>query len=416
MKSFKSYINEAAKAGKNTHMQHAEDAVLYGGVNGIRQVINALRAMRNMLAGHSTTSTDVTVKWDGAPAVFAGIDPTDGQFFVAKKGIFNKEPKVYKSVEDVKADTSGDLQEKLIIAYQELSKLGIKGVVQGDIMFTKGDLKSENIEGEKFVVFHPNTIAYAVPANSDEAKIIKQAKIGVVWHTEYKGSSFETMQASYGVDITKFKKVSSVWSETATVRDLSGKATMTKADTEYVTKMLSRAGKIFNKISSTTIKELENNQQLAGLIETFNNSFVRKGEKVTNTEAHVKNLINWIHDRYAKEKEKRKSVAGKQKVKEKEDEILKFFSPSNTKSLKLMFDLQFALVEAKEYIIDQLEKTKKIDTFLLTKNGFKTTGSEGYVAIDKLNSGAYKLVKRMEFSRANFSNDTIKGWDSAARG
>ena len=99
----------------------------------------------------------------GAPAVFAGIDPNDGQFFVAKKGIFNKNPKVYKSHADIEEDTSGDLQTKLKIAYDELSKLGIRGVVQGDIMFTSNDLKTETIDGEKYLTFHPNTIMYAIP-------------------------------------------------------------------------------------------------------------------------------------------------------------------------------------------------------------------------------------------------------------
>ena len=34
------------------------------------------------------------------------LDPSDGKFFVAKKGIFNKNPKVYKTDADVDADTS----------------------------------------------------------------------------------------------------------------------------------------------------------------------------------------------------------------------------------------------------------------------------------------------------------------------
>ena len=176
--SFKQHIAEA----KNTHMTHIEDMVIDGGVDGARSAIFALRDLRDMLAGHDNSSKQVTVKWDGAPAVFAGIDPSDGKFFVAKKGIFNKNPKVYKSVKDVKADTSGDLQKKLTVAFQELSKLGIKkGVYQGDIMFTKKDLKKTTIDGKKYITFHPNTIVYAVPVEA--ATEIMRAKIGVVWHT-----------------------------------------------------------------------------------------------------------------------------------------------------------------------------------------------------------------------------------------
>ena len=176
MIDFKQHISEASVKGKNTHMTHIEDRVLYGGVKGAREAIFALRGMRDMLAGQSSKTTDVTVKWDGAPAVFAGIDPTDGRFFVAKKGIFNKNPKVYKTNADIDADTSGDLSSKLKVALAELSKLGIKNVVQGDLLFTD-DVSKETIDGEAYYTFQPNTIVYAVPVNSDLGKKINKAKI-----------------------------------------------------------------------------------------------------------------------------------------------------------------------------------------------------------------------------------------------
>src|SRR6056300_1508882 len=105
MRTFNQFLIEA----KNTHMEHIEDLILNDGVDDARHAINFLRDLRDMLVGHSKTSISRTVKWDGAPAVFVGIDPSDGQFFVAKKGVFNKDPKVYKTPADVKADTSGTL-------------------------------------------------------------------------------------------------------------------------------------------------------------------------------------------------------------------------------------------------------------------------------------------------------------------
>ena len=413
MKSFSSYIkiSEASKPGKNVHMTHIEDRVIYGGVSGSREAILALRSLRDMLAGSTSSSTNVTVKWDGAPAVFAGVDPTDGQFFVAKKGIFNKEPKVYKSEADVRADTSGDLAEKLVIAFNELKDLGIKDVIQGDIMFTKGDLNSESIEGEKFITFQPNTIVYAVPAESDLAKTMTKANLGVVWHTTYKGKDFASMKASFGVNIKSLKKKSTVWYQDADLQDLSGTATLTKVDTEEVTASLSNAGKIFQKIKSTTLTELQNNVDLAIKIETFNNTLVRKGERITNTTKHVKDLLKWFDDKFGKELEKRKSDKGKDAVMQKRAELLRFFSSDNRKNLVLMFDLMNAIVDAKLIIINKLDKLKSIDTFVRTRNGFKVTGSEGFVAIDRATNGAVKLVDRMEFSTNNFSKDVIKGWE-----
>ena len=412
MKSFSSYIEvlEAAKSGKNVHMTHIEDRVIYGGVKGAREAILALRSLRDMLAGSTNSSTNVTVKWDGAPAVFAGIDPSDGQFFVAKKGIFNKDPKVYKSEADVRADTSGDLAEKLVTAFNELKDLGIKDVIQGDIMFTKGDLNTETIDGEKMITFQPNTIVYAVPAKSDLAKQITKANLGVVWHTTYKGKDFASMKASFGVNLKGLKQKPSVWYQDAEYKDVSGTATLTKVDTDEVTEALSKAGKIFHKIKSTTLTELENNLDLGVKIETFNNTLVRKGDRISNTTKHVQDLLKWFDGKFAKEFEKRSSEKGKAAVMQKRDELLKFFSKENRKNLVLMFDLMNAIVDAKLIIINKLDKVKQIDTFVRTRNGFKVTGSEGFVAIDN-QGGAVKLVDRMEFSMNNFSKDVIKGWE-----
>jgi len=135
MKTFSTFLAEAAK---NTHMTHIEDSVLYGGVDGTRQAINALRELRDMLAGHTSSQTDVTVKWDGAPAVFCGIVPPEnekaGQFFVGKKSVFNVSPKYYTTAAEVDADTTGDLAAKLKSALKFLNGVVTEGVFQGDFM------------------------------------------------------------------------------------------------------------------------------------------------------------------------------------------------------------------------------------------------------------------------------------------
>jgi len=408
METFKSVISE----NKNTHMTHIEDRVIYGGVKGAREAIFALRDLRDMLGG--VKDGNVSVKWDGAPAIFAGIDPSDGEFFVAKKGIFNKNPKVYKSDADVDADTSGDLAVKLKHALRELPKLGIKGVVQGDFLFGPGDVKTQKIKGESYVTFHPNTIVYAVPSKSAGAKAIKQSKIGIVWHTTYKGNSFETMRASYGVDVSKFNATRTVWSQDAMLRDMT-KLTMSKKDTEEVNQYLSQAGKIFNQISGSTLRQLEGNQDLARLIEQFHNKYVRKGQVITDTTKHANMLIRWIRLKYGKEIAKRKSDKGKQAQRDKLSQLLTFFDEKNKASLIKMYDLQKVIVLAKLKLINILNRLQKVDTFVITRKGFKTTGHEGYVAIDRLGGDAVKIVDRLEFSYNNFSPDVIKGWDKPTR-
>lgn len=392
-------------------MEHAEDDVLNGGVSGTRDSINALRAVRDMLAGHAEKKVDVTVKWDGAPAIFAGQDPSDGKFFVAKKGVFNKNPKVYKTYAEVDADTSGDLADKLKACLMWLPKIGIKGVIQGDLLFTQSDLKTATIEGEEYVTFHPNTIVYAVPTNSELARSIKSAKIGIVWHTMYEGDSFETMSASFGKDIlSTLKKDKNVWMPDVDYKDVSGKATMTQEETQKVTAILSEAGKIFQKLDATILNAIKEDDELLQRIKTFNNTKIRARLQITNVKKHVQELIDYIQDIYTKEEESKKSEKGKLSVTLKRNRILRFFSAKNKTALENIFTMMNLLAEAKLILIKKMDEVKNLNTFLLTKNGYEVTGVEGYVAIDKLKGNAVKLVDRLQFSYANFSPDVIKGW------
>ena len=404
-------LKDFIKEDKNTHMEHLEDLVFNEGVAGTRKAINFLRDLRDMLAGHSASKLTATVKWDGAPAIFAGVDPRDGKFFVAKKGVFNKEPKVYKTPAEVDADTSGDLAAKLKIALSEFKKFGIKsGVYQGDLMFTD-DKKVEMIDGEKYITFHPNTIVYAIPYDSELGIKVRNAKIGVVWHTTYTGSSFETMKATFGLPIvSKFKRTSSVWMDDANYKDYSGTATFTKAETDVITAQLSQVGTIFQKMNPLTLNGISNNPDLLMQVKTYNNSKVRSGELITDVNAHVTGLFNYIHDKFQKEIDSKKTEKGKSVQEEKRKAILAFFANHDKRDIATIFTLANMLTDIKNKIVAKMNQAGHISTFIKTTNGFRTTDVEGFVAIDHLTGGAVKIVNRMEFSKSNFSADIIKGW------
>ena len=407
MLNLKEYIKEE----KNTHMEHIEDLVFDGGVDGTRQAIFFMRDLRDMLSGHTKSKVTATVKWDGAPAIFAGIDPSDGKFFVAKKGVFNKNPKVYKTASEIDADTSGDLASKLKVALVELKKLGIKsGVYQGDLMFTD-DLKKETIDGEEYTTFHPNTILYAVPYNTPLAKKIRTAKIGIVWHTTYTGDSFETMSASFGKSIVQhMKKSSTVWMDDANYKDYSGVATFTAAETMELNGILTQLGVKFQAMSAAALNGISNDPDLLLLVHTYNNSKIKANAPVTNVSEHITGLFNYIYDKYQGEIESRKTEKGKSAQEEKRKKIMKFFANHDKKEIEGIFELSNLLVAAKQMIIAKMNQAGHISTFIKTTDGFKVTGVEGFVVIDHLKGGAVKLVDRMEFSKANFSADVIKGW------
>ena len=392
---------------KNTHMTHVEELIFMKGVEGTRQAIEFLRDVRNALTSNSKSKVNITVKWDGAPAIFAGTDPSDGKFFVAKKGIFNKNPKVYKSESEI--DVGGELGEKFKIAFRNFKDLGIKGVIQGDLMFTN-DVKTENIDGKSYLTFQPNTIVYAVEKDSELGKMINKAEIGIVWHTSYTGNSFEDMKASFGKSIVpKLKKSPKVWMDDATYRDVSGTATFTTKESQQVTKLLSSAGTKFKRIGARIINDISNNEEFSKLFTTFNNTYVRAGTPFPNPNKHLREFLKYMDQKLKKDLDKVKTQAAKQRVKQKNMK-LQSFAVSRTAALTGLLSLMNDVVDAKRMIIDKLNQANRMPMFLRTVNGFKITDQEGFVAIDKLKGGAVKLVNRLEFSKANFSPDIIKGW------
>ena len=413
MISFKDMLTES-KAGKNLHLEHLEDEILNFGVDGGRAALNFLRSLRDMLAGGARSSVNMTVKWDGAPAIFAGVEPETGDFFVAKKSVFNVNPKLYKTEAEIDDDLSGALNSKFKIALKEFSKLDIKGVLQGDLMYTD-DLETQTIDGVKYITFQPNTIVYAVPVNSDLGKTILRSKVGIVWHTTYTGKKLQDMKASFGADISKLNKVSSVWMDDATYKDVSGKATFTEKETETITKVLSDVGKTLQKINGPKFRAFLKLQDsmtgtLAGAsLKTYNNSKVRAGEKITNPAAHAKGYEKWVSDTIQKQIDKAKSEKGKDKYRNIQQEYVREVK-RHTVNLVQVITFQNLLVDAKMQIVKKLNSVKGLtDTFIRTPNGYKVTNPEGYVAIDKVSGGAVKLVDRMEFSFNNFT--AIKAWD-----
>ena len=413
MISFAQTLNED-KGGKNLHLEHLEDEIINFGVDGGRAAINFLRSLRDMLAGASRSSVNMTVKWDGAPAIFAGIDPEDGEFFVAKKSVFNVNPKLYKTDAEIDADLSGALVSKFKIALEEFSELGIKGVLQGDLMFTD-DVETTTIDKEKYYTFQPNTIVYAIPVDSDLGAVIKKANIGIVWHTTYSGKTLQDMKASFGADIKSLSKSSSVWMDDATYKDVSGKATFNAKETEKITAILSQTGKTFQKINSGALtKFLKLQDSLTGVLagaslKTYNNSKVRAGQKISNPNKHAVGYVRWVDMSVQKQIDKVKSPAAKKKYTNIQKEYMREFSKL-TNTLITVITFQNLLLDAKMQIVNKLNSVKGLtDTFIKTSNGFKVTNPEGYVAIDRVSGNAVKLVDRMEFSFNNFT--AIKAWD-----
>jgi hypothetical protein len=406
MKSFRQFI----LAEGSGHLTHVEDSILYSGVDGARKAIQTLKSVRDSLTGKEKKPVSVTVKWDGAPAIFCGIDPADGKFFVAKKSIFNKVPEVYKTIADIDAAIApGDLNVKMRVALAELSKLGIQGIIQGDIMFTADTVKRETIKGQEYVTFHPNTIVYAVPVDSEIGKKVSTAKIGVVFHTSYTGK-LGSLEAVPGVNTKSMRQVPSVWWQTADLKSTQSPDVSAK-DLSQIDGLLKQADQTLSKISPNALNAIEANPDLAQDLETYANSKVRAGQEIGDPKSHVIGLMNWMKARFDKEESEKKTAKGKAAVDLRRRARMEFFSRENMNNLILIFTLQQTLVDAKKLLISKLNQLGGVNTFLKTKSGYEKTGQEGYVVGDPMGGNTVKLVDRLGFSRANFSPDVVKGWD-----
>jgi hypothetical protein len=407
--NFTQFLTESKKEGANLHLEHIEDEILNRGVNGARDTINFLQSLRDMLAGHSTSKVNLTTKWDGAPAVFCGINPDNGKFFVGTKGVFNANPKLNYTDEDIdKNHSSEGLNAKLKVALRYLPKLGIKGVLQGDMMFAKGDITEKNIDGENYITFQPNTIVYAVPSDSKLAKTMQAAQMGIVFHTSYTGKTFSDMKASFNIDIKNLTTTKDVWFRDAYFVDASGTASFTEEETKQITGILSVAGRTLQSISSLALNRIAASDIILTYIKTFNNTKVREGLKIRDTQAHTTELIRWVEAKLNKDISDAKKEDTKQKRIKEKTEIMRFFRNSRTDLVRI-FDMMNNVVDAKNMIVKKLQQLKQVTgTFLRTDDGYKVTNPEGFVAVDKLKGNAVKLIDRLEFAHANFN--AAKNW------
>ena len=404
MFSFKQFLTEE----KNTHLEHLEDDIINYGAVGGRNAVNFLKSIRDMLVGNSSGKVNVSVKWDGAPAIICGTNPENGKFFVGTKSVFNVTPKVNYTSSDIRKNHEGNLATKLIVALKELKKLNIRSVVQGDLLFTPGEIKKATIRGVPHIAFTPNTITYAVPSDSDLAGKILRAKIGIIFHTTYTGGTLQTMKANYGVNVSQLGNVPSVFYSDASYRDVSGNVLFTKAESDQFDAILRMAeGSL---LKSTRLLNLfatqTNDLSLAFRLKTFFNTYVREGETLANTKAIVakfkKYYANVIDD-----------IIDSKKMRATKDKYAQIRDKGISDLQKYDVEIYFAvatylsLITAKNILVSKLNGVGQIGTFFQTDDGYQVTSPEGYVAVDRIGN-AVKLVDRLTFSRRNFT--AAKSW------
>lgn len=387
---------------KNVHLEHLEDLVFNAGYQGAVSALDYIESLRHMLAEGTGTTAKLTVKWDGSPAIICGVDPADGRFFVGTKAVFSKgEPKLIKSPRDAERfyGETPELVEILTQAYQYLKRLEIGSVIQGDLLFRPGTVTQENVHGEECYVFTPNTITYAVPVNSQLGQRIARAKLGIIFHTAYEGTSIQDMQSAPLLSVQGLNQHPDVWFDDATYKDYTGIASLTPTENSKIVKTMQAVYATMEKIGADKFNVIIQNKEFSKYVKPFVNKSIRGGTQITEPHKFLQDFMTYYHNEQTKDLGNvtdRVAQNRLAKIKAKEQWIA-----DNSNALMGILAVYKRIVELKGMLLRKLQQVEGIGTFQKAADGYRVTTPEGFVAIGH-DGGAVKLVDRLVFSRQNF--------------
>jgi len=395
-------VEEILKEFKRTHLEHIEDIILTNGYQGGQAVVGYFKDLYSMLKGDGANAVQVSVKWDGAPAVVCGTNPDNGKFFVGTKSVFAQNPKINYTKQDIaKNHGTEDLGQKLLKCLVHLPKLNIQGVVQGDMMFTDNDLVGQKINGKQFVTFKPNEIVYAVPESSEIGEQIKNAKVGIIFHTTYTGETLSEMDAKAGVDVNSFNKSPDVWFDNASYKNVSGSATFTADESQDFLNGIGVLEKLLARVPQNLSAMLVSNKDFIPMFQMFINSEVKQGRLPTDANEFLRGFQQFYLQRMKQQAAGLKAPKAIALRQQKMKDMPKFMATIR-KPLQAMLAFYKQTQAMKQKALQKMNQAMQVGTFAQTDNGLEVTDPEGFVAVGT-DGGAVKLVDRLGFSRKNLT-------------
>jgi len=386
-----------------TGITHIEDLIFTDGQLGAQTAVGVLSDIAEKLSLGHTQVESVSVKWDGSPAIFAGIDPEDGKFFVGTKSAFAKKvPRRIKRPSDVNKfygdEEQDDLRHKLLVAFNNLRRLEFNDVMQGDLMFTSQDLERATIDGDSYVVFRPNTITYAVPSDSKLANDILSKDLGIVWHTRWTGGPTLNDMVPSPAGRVALSKDPNIWQDDATYKNMTGIASLTAGEERKINNILGKAKALMRGLGWNSVLKVLNNKEFVNTIHPFINHRVRQGKHAGKPQGFIKEFLEFYKEKQLKGYESL-GEPHQQKRMNKIQEMVEFVR-LHQNEISGMVQLYDELNTAKLFLFKKLSRIDSVRTFKKTENGFEVTAPEGFVAVH--DQGVVKLVDRLEFSRLNF--------------
>lgn len=399
------------------HLDHIEDLLIYGS-EGIDVMCNFLEILYNYLNG--TGTANIKLKIDGSPAIVASSD-FHGETFVALKHSWEK-GKRFHSEEEIDAEYTDrlDLAEKLKVLLKNLSFINIPKdeIWMGDFLFTtRKDCIIWNYPGKgdmDCVAFMPNTVVYTYPLHSDTANQILSSEIGIAWHTKYKGNDFNNLTRSNDVSLSNVNSTPTVYQM---VTDLPERSTfLSDAQNIVFKRLFDELGENVQKLHDDPNYErfLKDTSLLEKMLK-YKNDVIKREQKETGELFCAEEFIKAVDNSLDEHINNLKSDRGKSLNRAKKEVIDKFLAEC-TEMLDNYFKVQEDVIKIKNLCIDELNKSLGVSMYYAKRNmsdnkvkSYVPCTGEGYVLTDD-EGNITKLVNRLDFSYANFSDDIVKGW------
>jgi len=385
MKSFYQYLLEEVNEDKLKHLQHVNRLHITGGHDGVARSVNSLEATAKHLTGQETPGHHFKTKVDGAPAVVAGYHPETGERFIGSKSVFNKDPKLNFTHEDIDrnhghapglAAKLHDLLDNVHKVLPDRKSVGGRfpdQVWQGD--FTHSGKKDIQVEHGQ-VKYQPNTVEYSHDRNSAEGKKALAAKIGLAMHTRYKGNDLASMVATPDVRDSDFKSHP----------DVDMMSTDFKPNPDHFTPEDQREFHAHKELARKTYASMkpEALDAIGGHaipVETYLNGIIRRNAtrdpRSKPEEASVDGYIQHLTGAAQKDMDKVKTQAAKDKRSAALNDQLQYVH-QNREHFQKGMDLDKHLANAKNVLVRVMDRGKTAGTSI----GGIATGHEGYVHTD----------------------------------
>jgi len=366
-------VEVKAPLREDARIQHVEDFAIWHGTQGIGKAIKTLKDLE-------TSPDNITVKWDGSPAVIFGRNE-NGEFVLTDKSGFGA--KGYDGKVTSKEEMSSmflrrgkeapDANRKAFVKkmtniwdiYEQATPEKFRGYVHGDLLyFTTPGVDDGHYE------FTPNIVTYRVKQKSDIGKQISQSQSGVVLHAK-----IELDGSKSKVDASELNAGRLLIMPPVTVTQAP------KVEADNLDKVTAFARQNASKIDSLLEDEFLKSNKLG--------SFKQALYKYVNNMTKARKLDNLVSDWG--------QWLANEKMSESMRERMANHVNNNADGMKALFTVITSLMAVKNDIIGQLDSAEAdVEAYTAGERG-----GEGYV----IGQGDSKLVNRSGFSAANMSKE-----------